>query len=431
MVLGNNEEKYEIGQNRRYKNSQFSSRIHNFWIKFTQEPEEPSPSALHNMTLGLKTIALLAPSFVTLFWAAILFIRNNSSRNPGFYIAAQMLTFFLVFTSILPYYTGNTRLYLLLEPAFFLAVCMIFPLTWFYVRAVTCRKGARGKELLHLVPAIALAAAAVIYPLLIDADYWFQYGAGQPYPATTTLEPKIPYLVNYGSKGIVILQIPLYFLLSYRLISRHRAQVKDYFSGLNRFYFNWIRLFYITYPGASILGLFLLLNGNSNLDHTPEPLLVAVFFLLSGIFFVIAYIANHQRYIENGEFYRVSPCEESNSVDPAHFPDGLNAALEKLFREQRPYLQHDLKITDVAGTLGTNRTYVSRLIRSQYHTNFSGFVNAFRVKEAIRLFGHEKFRNYTTKSIAEAAGFNNYNSFSEAFRKETGVTPGKYREHNR
>jgi AraC-like DNA-binding protein len=204
--------------------------------------------------------------------------------------------------------------------------------------------------------------------------------------------------------------------------------VDDYFAGLNQYYFNWIRIFYITYPGASLLGLYLLLKGNENLEHTSEPLLVGVFFLLSGIFFLIAYIANHQRYIENGEFYRNTSFDTSNPNSTPQIPAGLKMALAQLFEEDRPFLEHELKITDIASRLGTNRTYISHLIRVDYQTNFSGFVNTFRVREAIRLFSQEAYRNHTTKSISEAAGFNNYNSFTEAFRKTTGMTPGKYRE---
>ncbi len=380
------------------------------------------------MIISLKTIALLAPSFVTLFWAMILFVRNNSPRNPGFYIASQMLAFFIVFTSIIPFYTGNVRLYLLLEPVFFFAVCMIFPLTWFYVRTVTCRTGLVRKDFIHFLPAVFITLSGIICQFLLPVEHLSYYGSGQPYPGGDSVTAQLPYLVNYFSKGIIVLQIPFYFVLSQGLIRRHRKQVDDYFSGLKHYYFNWIRIFYITYPGASILGLFLLLKGNSNLNSTPDPILVLLFFLLSGIFFLIAYIANHQRYIENGEFYRVMPGEEGIPIDAPHIPGGLKPALEQVFEEEQPYLQHELKITDIASRLGTNRTYVSRLIRTHYDTNFSGFVNSFRAREAIRMLGQEAYRNHTTKSIAESAGFNNYNSFTGAFRKETGMTPGAYRE---
>ena len=382
------------------------------------------------MSISLKTIALLAPSFVTLFWAMILFVRNHSTRNPGFYIACQMLAFFIVFSSIIPFYTGNIRLYILMEPAFFLAVCMIFPLTWLYVRTVTCRTGLTRTDLLHFFPAVFTALSAIACQFIIPPEHLSHYGSGQPWPREGTVTAQLPYLVNYFSKGIIVLQIPCYFALSEGLIRKHRKQVDDYFSGLKQYYFNWIRIFYITYPGASVLGLFLLLEGNSNLDNTAEPILVLVFFVLSGIFFLIAYIANHQRYIENGEFYRTIPVEGKIPTNVPHVPEGLKTALEQMFEEERPYLQHELKITDIASQLGTNRTYVSQLIRTHYGTNFSGFVNAFRTREAISMFGQEAYRNHTTKSIAEAAGFNNYNSFTGAFRKETGMTPGQYRDKN-
>lgn len=380
------------------------------------------------MSISLKTIALLAPSFVTLFWAVILYVRNHSPKNPGFYIASLMLAFFFVFTSILPFYTGNTRYYLLLEPAFFLAVCAIFPLTWLYVRSVTLRTVIRPADLLHFAPAACISVFAMLGQILIPDEFLEAYGTGAPYPAAGASTEKIPYLVNYLSKAVVILQIPYYYFRSRQLIRQHRARIDNYFSGLKNYYFNWIRIFNTAYPGASLLGMFLLLKGNRELDTTPEPILVMVFLLLSGVFFIIAYIANHQRYIENKEFYRTGVDEKKDHNHHQRIPAGLQDALERLFERQRPYLQHDLKITDVASSLGTNRTYISRVIHDTYGTNFSGFVNDFRVQEAMRLFDEKAYRNYTTKSIADAAGFNNYNSFTAAFRKATGITPGQYRE---
>jgi AraC-like DNA-binding protein len=380
------------------------------------------------MSISLKTIALLVPSFVTLFWAAILYLRNHSPKNPGFYIASLMLAFFAVFTSILPFYTGNTKYYLLLEPAFFLALCSIFPLTWLYVRSVTRRSAIRPVDLLHFAPAAGILIIAVLCQIMIKDTYLRAYGTGAPFPSGAAFPEKVPYLVNYLSKLVVLLQIPFYYFRSRQLIIQHRSRVDNYFSGLKNYYFNWIRMFNIAYPGASLLGLFLLVKGNRNLDSTPEPLLVLVLLILSGVFFIIAYIANHQRYIENGEFYRTVSEEKADRDQHHRIPEGLQTALEEWFETRRPYLQHDLKITDVASSLGTNRTYISQLIHDQYGTNFSGFVNDFRVKEAKRLFEEKATRNYTTKTIADAAGFNNYNSFTAAFRKTTGMTPGQYRE---
>jgi AraC-like DNA-binding protein len=380
------------------------------------------------MTISLKIIALLAPSFTTLFWAVILFLRNSSTKNPGFYIASLMLAFFTVFTSILPFYTGNIPFYIRMEPLFFLAVCSIFPLIWLYIRSVTCRRRLNQKDLPHLLPAVALSFFAMLFQILIYPKELYRYatGAGSlytaPFPAT------LLYLVNTLSKAVVLLQIPAYFYLCVQLIRRHRQRVNNYFSGLKGHYFNWIGFFYLAYPGASLAGIFLLLEGNSDLNRIPDPVLATLLFTLSALFFAIAYIANHQRYIENGEFYKDACVVNEENHNHIHVPEGLKEKLEQLFSDTRPYLQHDLKITDVAARLGTNRTYISQLIHDSYNTNFSGFVNGYRVQEAVRLLGLEECRNYTMKGIAETAGFNNYNSFTRAFISATGSSPGKFRK---
>ena len=380
------------------------------------------------MTISLKIIALLAPSFITLFWAVILFSRNSSTKNPGFYIASLMLTFFTVFTSIIPFYTGNIPLYITLEPLYFLAVCSIFPLIWLYIRSVTCRLRLHKTDLPHLLPAVLISLFAILFQFLIPSEDLYQYATGEGSLATTEFPATLPYLLNAVSKAVVLLQIPWYFYRCVKLIKQHRRNVDNYFSGLNRHYFNWISFFYAVYPFASLAGIYLILAGNSNLNTTPEPLLTTLFFTLSAVFFTIAYIANHQRYIENGEFYKEACTVTGREHSHIHVPEGLKEKLEQLFSETHPYLQHHLKITDVASSLATNRTYLSKLIHDSYNTNFSGFVNGYRVREAARLFNQAEYRNYTTKSIAEMAGFSNYNSFTKAFITTTGIPPGQFRQ---
>lgn len=68
------------------------------------------------------------------------------------------------------------------------------------------------------------------------------------------------------------------------------------------------------------------------------------------------------------------------------------------------------------------------MIKENYHINFSGFVNSFRVEEAINLMDNDINGNYSIKGISEMAGFNNYNTFVAAFRKMKGMTPGIYKE---
>lgn len=386
------------------------------------------------MTLSLKTIALLTPLFTTLFWTLILYSRNSSLKNPGFYMALLMLCFFLLFLSIVPFYTDKLSLYMAMEPIFFLCLCMIFPLVFFYIRSITCRIAIRKKDFPHFLPALILALAALMFHLLIPLSEFNEYAAGTLSFRKLVFPQSLIYVLNLTSKAVIILQIIYYFLRCQRMISLHRIKVKDYFSGIRLRQFSWIRFFYLAYPGASLLGLFLILRGNNSLDNSVDFEIIITFFGLSSVFFVIAFIANHQRYIENGAFY-LEDCGEvpgntSSGMLNEEQSRQLSSRLEFYFKEEKPWLNPDLKITDVAAALKSNRSYISEVIRQSYRSNFSKYVNSYRVEEAIRLFGDRHYLNYASKSIAELAGFNNYNSFVQAFRTNKGLTPGAYRKNN-
>jgi len=338
-----------------------------------------------------------------------------------------MVVIFLIIVSIFPFYVDQYSAYIKLEPIFLSGIVMIFPLIYFYVRSVTFRTPLSKKDGFHLLPALLILLTSIITMLKIPGDKRIPYIGMNEAWINSGLQGIKVFLLAVLGRIIFFCQAIYYFLVSHRLIQEHRKRISDYFSDLNKYYFNWIRIWYLTYPGASIVGFILLLMGNTGLDMLPQALFAAAFFILSGVFYMISYIAMHQRYIENGEFYN-QDTEPSAEISFMHIPAGLEAELQQYFQNEKPYLDPDLKITDVASRLKTNRTYISYLIRTRIDTNFSGFVNSHRVEEAISMFGNPAYRNYTTKSISEAAGFNNYNSFSKAFFKMKGMTPAYYRD---
>ena len=69
----------------------------------------------------------------------------------------------------------------------------------------------------------------------------------------------------------------------------------------------------------------------------------------------------------------------------------IKTQLIKLFEKEQVFKNTDLKITDVASKLHTNRTYISTLINSEYGSSFSSFVNQYRVEEAKRVYTGYKF----------------------------------------
>ena len=116
---------------------------------------------------------------------------------------------------------------------------------------------------------------------------------------------------------------------------------------------------------------------------------------------------------------------------------GLSPALslemkEKLLQTMqsgKPYLNHELRLDDVAKTLHLSRNQTSQIINEHFNLSFFDFVNQYRIKEAKNLLLQNTERNRTIDHIAYDVGFNNRASFYKAFRKFTNNTPTNYIKH--
>lgn len=106
----------------------------------------------------------------------------------------------------------------------------------------------------------------------------------------------------------------------------------------------------------------------------------------------------------------------------------LKEKLLTLFSEEEVFKNPDLKITDVSEKLNTNRTYISKLINTEFSCTFSEFVNRYRVAEAKKLLQEESSKNYSLDYISEKSGFGSMVNFMRVFRDIEGTTPGKFRE---
>ncbi|RDY59314.1 helix-turn-helix domain-containing protein [Flagellimonas nanhaiensis] len=95
--------------------------------------------------------------------------------------------------------------------------------------------------------------------------------------------------------------------------------------------------------------------------------------------------------------------------------------------KEKPFLNRELRLDDLADALGIGRHHASQIINAHFCTNFFDFINLYRVEEAIRLL-EEKGSALNLAEIGFLSGFNNTVSFNKAFKKNTGVTPSKFRK---
>lgn len=94
---------------------------------------------------------------------------------------------------------------------------------------------------------------------------------------------------------------------------------------------------------------------------------------------------------------------------------------QKLMMEERLFLQPSLTLADVAERMGTNKTYVSRLVNNAYNVGFPELINTLRVDYAEQYMMNHRDAKQT--EVAEQCGFLSASSFNNIFKKVTGMTP--------
>jgi AraC-like DNA-binding protein len=97
------------------------------------------------------------------------------------------------------------------------------------------------------------------------------------------------------------------------------------------------------------------------------------------------------------------------------------------FESSKKFLKKEYNLINISKELNTNSTYLSKIINSTKGTNFSNYLNNLRIDYATkRLTNDKKFRLYTIKAISNDSGFNNSQSFSNAFYKKNKLYPSYF-----
>jgi len=86
------------------------------------------------------------------------------------------------------------------------------------------------------------------------------------------------------------------------------------------------------------------------------------------------------------------------------------------------YLQHDMALTQLAKSIGTNRFYLSQYFSSQ-GTTYNNYINDLRINHFINLYRKtaDAQHPYTLQQLASESGFRSYTTFSDAFKRKIGL----------
>lgn len=103
-------------------------------------------------------------------------------------------------------------------------------------------------------------------------------------------------------------------------------------------------------------------------------------------------------------------------------------SLRQKMKEEKYFLRPDLSLHDLAESLETNTSYLSKVINEVTGQNFNSFVNQYRIEEACSQLVNQKQQYLSIEGIALSVGFNSKSAFNAAFKKIKGLTPTEFIE---
>ena len=111
-------------------------------------------------------------------------------------------------------------------------------------------------------------------------------------------------------------------------------------------------------------------------------------------------------------------------------PEMMDTLKEKILRIiviQEKYKDKEYSAKQLAMDLGINTRYVSAVINVKFHTNYSCFVNKYRIDEAMSLMVDRRYQKLTMEQISDMVGFSNRQSFYASFYRIMNMSPREYR----
>lgn len=100
----------------------------------------------------------------------------------------------------------------------------------------------------------------------------------------------------------------------------------------------------------------------------------------------------------------------------------------ELMEQQKPYLDSNLKLSELAAMLATNRNAISSCINTQRGCSFSQFVNEYRVSFAQKLMRNQP--DIKNSEVWMSSGFSTEMSYFRTFKAVTGMTPSEWKAKN-
>lgn len=357
----------------------------------------------------LLEIALYPGCIQGIFLSYVLWNQKNANRQAVQYFTTLLLTvsvLMLLRASFQPEFVKNFSEVILLPDAI---LFLTGPLIYLFSRSLLRLEAIHPSlKWMHFMPA---------FVHIFFVNTWL----GLHLNGTLHFLNKAQIIAAfYIIEGAAIMSMSIYLACSLHIF--YRYQFTFYQKYASPFIGKFLRTFILI---CFVLTVIWLASFLSNvLNHQSNYVIYTLFWVLvvAAIYFVAYKLWTTPALLLLPVLQEIK--RDSGKQEP--IPVAQIEVLTRYMQDNKPFLDPELSIGDLADALFLPKHQLSRIINQGFGKNFFDFVNTFRIQTFIEMRIADSSQQKNTLELAYACGFNSKSAFNRAFLKETGKSPRDY-----
>ncbi|MEL6256918.1 MAG: AraC family transcriptional regulator [Bacteroidota bacterium] len=344
--------------------------------------------------------------YQSFFFTLNLYLQNKKQTSFNRILSAFTALFALNFLNILLINQGILNQ----NHNFGLVYGLLYgPVFYFYTLFLTDKgKKFQQKDSLHFLPAAFILILILLAGSLIQSENSL-------------------FLLTI----LVLGHIFYYLSKAFMLIRSLQQLLKDNFSEIESRRLAWLRSLIL-----SVSFIILFAGLEAFIPLTYASLYGDIYFMLISLFSLMIINFMFYKGLQYPEILKeqlIPPPKEKykgSKLDPNQAREILRK-LDACMEDEKPYLNEELSIRELAEILGVSSKNLSRVINEQKGMNFFDYINHFRIEEACDLLKSRSSSELRINEIMYQVGFRSKSTFNQVFKQKMGMTPNAYRSAHR
>ena len=229
--------------------------------------------------------------------------------------------------------------------------------------------------------------------------------------------------------------IPFYSIVSLLLLKKHLKQIKQSYSNTKNIDLHWLKIVLICMVFVSFVSVLMgLLSDYFNFISFEDGDNL-MYITLTVIIYFLGYYGIKQKpilSIDNPILQNeTTPTQKSKYATSSLKDDEkeiLTQRLTKSMENEKPYLNENLTLKELANKLETSPNNLSQIINEKLNKNFYEFINEYRINKVKSMLADPKYSHYSMLGVAFECGFNSKSTFNSVFKQFTGKTPTEFKK---